>query len=229
MKQSRSIGKEPSLSRIVLVSAILHLLFISLVVIPLKTKEKEFRTYYVTLVGPIRSPRVGRVPLPKKKVSRTTKQKAVKIPPKADISLKEIERVAKEIERIRVISALKKRKKAREKTQEIQIGREKTPDKLVQGTGIPGSESGGDIHFYYSIIGQKIWQQWVVPDFKTSGLEMAKISIRISKDGKVISREIEKSSGNALFDRSAMKAISKASPLPPPPFGEMEVGLNFHP
>jgi TonB family protein len=53
------------------------------------------------------------------------------------------------------------------------------------------------------------------------------ISIKIDSQGKVVSQEIEKSSGNILFDRSAEKAISKASPLPPPPV-EMEIGVRFY-
>lgn len=246
--QARIIGKEPSFPKIVLISAVLHLLFISLAVVPFKTKEREFRSYQVTLVGPIRQPQARRTPLPRKplvkeeekkeEVKVTTTQKAVKAPqktvmtppkPKADIRLEKIEeikKVAKEIERIRAISALsKKLEKSREKDQEVQIGRDKGVGEVPQDAGVKGEGVGEDIDFYYDIISQKIWQQWVYPDIKVSGLEVI-ISIRIGRDGKVILQEIEKSSGDLLFDRSAIKAISKASPLPPPP-EEMEIGVRF--
>jgi len=39
---------------------------------------------------------------------------------------------------------------------------------------------------------------------------------------------IEKPSGNVLFDRSALRAIAKASPVTPPPY-EMEIGVRFYP
>lgn len=229
MKQSRNIGKEPSLSRIILVSAILHLLFISLVVIPIKAKEKEFRSYYVKLVGPIRTPSTGQAPLTKKRKRTIPQKKVVKTPPvKTDMSLERVDKVAKEIERIRAISALSKRKrgKEKEKAKEIEVIRKGIYEDISRGSGIPGKGTYTDSDSYYALITQKIWSQWVYPDFESAGLEVI-ISIKIDKDGKVISQEIEKTSGDGLFDRSAMKAISKASPLPHPLI-EMEIGVRFY-
>lgn len=80
---------------------------------------------------------------------------------------------------------------------------------------------------YYSKITREIWQQWVFPYTGQKDLE-AIISIRILKDGTITAQRIEKSSGNPLFDRSAIKAIAKASPLSPPPY-EMEIGVRFYP
>ena len=80
---------------------------------------------------------------------------------------------------------------------------------------------------YYSKITKEIWQQWVFPNTGKKDLE-AIISIKILKDGTAIVQKIEKSSGNTLFDRSALKALAKASPLPPPPY-EMEIGVRFYP
>ncbi|MDP2753115.1 MAG: energy transducer TonB, partial [Nitrospirota bacterium] len=54
------------------------------------------------------------------------------------------------------------------------------------------------------------------------------ISIKIKRDGAITAQRIEKSSGNTLFDRSAIKALAKASPLSPPPY-EMEIGVRFYP
>ncbi|MBI5188450.1 MAG: TonB family protein [Nitrospirae bacterium] len=80
---------------------------------------------------------------------------------------------------------------------------------------------------YYSKITREIWQQWVFPDTGQKDLEVI-ISIRIMKDGTVTAQRIEKSSGNPIFDRSAIKALTKASPLSPPPY-EMEIGVRFYP
>jgi TonB family protein len=228
MKQFRSIGREPSLSKIVLVSALFHLLFISVVVVPLKTREREFRSYYrVTLVGPLQTPRIEKAPLTpltEEKESKTTVKEVVKRPlPKADIRLEEAERIAKEIERIRAISELKKRKKTDEKTQEIQVGGRIGPDRVSPETGKGAGEA---VDLYYSMITQKIWKQWVYPDLRASGLEVI-VSIKIDRDGEIVFQEVEKSSGDLLFDRSAIKALSKASPLPPPP-AEMEIGVRFY-
>jgi len=80
---------------------------------------------------------------------------------------------------------------------------------------------------YYSKITKEIWQQWVFPDTGQKDIE-AIISVRILKDGTTTVQKIEKSSGNTLFDRSAIKALAKANPLPPPPY-EMEIGVRFYP
>jgi TonB family protein len=82
---------------------------------------------------------------------------------------------------------------------------------------------------YYSKIMNEIHEQWgwhgeaiVQKDIETI------VGIKILRDGTVIVQKIEKSSGNPRFDRSAIKALAKASPLPPPPY-EIEIGVRFYP
>lgn len=249
MKQYLRTAKEPNLQKVVIASAVLHLLFIALVIVPIKTKEREYKSYFVNLVGPSEiRPRAARVPAKKKSVKGKTGKTAVKAKPplkkrvrpksKADMSLEPAERAAKEIERLRAISALSKKKKQQKadeaRTEEadaavdqaIDVIRKKKREGSVAGVGIPGVGSSLDSESYYALVTAKIWSEWIYPDFDASGLEVI-ISIRIGKDGKVISQEIEKSSGNSLFDRSASKAVSKASPLPPPAV-EMEIGVRFY-
>lgn len=235
MKYSPGIGKEPNLQKIVLISAVLHLILISFAVIIIRPKEREFRSYYVKLVGPAVSTSKGKGTLPGKKKrtippkkikKKLPAKKVVKTPPKADMSLEQVDRVSKEIERLRAISALSKRKKERESAKEIEVIKKEAHGNGSGGAGIPGDVSSAVSNSYYALITQKIWGQWVYPDTAASGLELI-ISIKISRNGKIISREIEKSSGNMLFDNSAIKALSKASPLPPPP-AEMEIGVRFY-
>lgn len=87
-----------------------------------------------------------------------------------------------------------------------------------------GPAGGGD---YYSLVEGRIRQQWVFPEAIDRDLE-AIISIKIAKDGNVTIDRIEKSSGSPLFDRSVMRAIANASPLPPPP-RDIEMGVRFRP
>ncbi len=77
-------------------------------------------------------------------------------------------------------------------------------------------EDGSLFSDYYSKISREIWEHWVYPDIGQKDIE-AIISIKILKDGSAIVQGIEKSSGNALFDKSAIRALAKASPLSPPP------------
>lgn len=90
-------------------------------------------------------------------------------------------------------------------------------------TSVSGS-LGGD---YYILVIDKIKRHWIFPDNIDKALE-AVISINIEKDGRVSINKIERSSGNPLFDRSAMRAINNASPLPAPPY-ELEIGVRFKP
>ena len=81
---------------------------------------------------------------------------------------------------------------------------------------------------YYSTIMEEIRPYWSLPPgMATKGLE-AIVAIKISKDGNVSVLGLEKSSGNKLFDRVALQAPAKASPLPRPPY-EMEIGVRFYP
>lgn len=80
---------------------------------------------------------------------------------------------------------------------------------------------------YISMVVNKIRQHWIFPETGDKDL-LAIISIRIARDGRITVDKIEKSSGNPLFDRSALRAINSASPLPPPP-QEIEIGVRFMP
>ena len=236
MKQSLNIGKEPDFQKIIIASAVLHILFISLIIIPLKTKEREYKSYFVNIVGPAEIQRAKKSPASdsgrkdKRRVVKAKKALKRRVEPKskADISLESDKKVAKEIERLRAIKALSKRKskKGDDAAREIEVIKKKRYGNVSKAHGIPGNVVSADSDSYYARVTQQIWSEWIYPDLDSKGLEVV-ISIQIGGDGKVISQEIEKSSGNLLFDRSAAKAILKASPLPPPPV-EMEIGVRFY-
>lgn len=92
-------------------------------------------------------------------------------------------------------------------------------------TGSGGAVQGAGGSDYLSIIMKKIKEQWIYTETFDSDLQ-AVVLIRIARDGGVTIEKMEKSSGNPLYDRSALRAITKASPLPPPP-QEMELGVRF--
>jgi len=113
---------------------------------------------------------------------------------------------------------------------------EGTPDESV--TGVTGSSRGGpsaDIRFraYYDRIWSQIRSAWVVPEGVVASEEdlLTVVGIRISTTGLIEDQRIEMSSGNIYYDQSALRAIRKASPLPPLPQDldekSLEVGINF--
>jgi len=143
-------------------------------------------------------------------------------------NLKEISRGKKLVEeKISAIAAKKRIEKIVRLRSIISLkAGAKNPKSNSQTTGASGRK-GSTFDDYYSRITREIWQQWVFPDTGQKNLE-AIISIRIFRNGMITEPKIEKSSGNPLFDRSAIRALAKASPLPPPPY-EMEIGVRFYP
>lgn len=237
MKQfALHIGKEPNFQAIVVTSAVIHLVLIVLIVIPLRSREHEYTSYFVNLVGPAEVPKEKSAPAPAMKEVKQESGKAkeikvpeAKTPSKTDMSLERTDKVAKEIERLRALNALSKQKHQKEadKVRDVEIVRQNVRQNTgSSSTGIPGNVQSLAPDSYYAQITRKIWGEWIYPDFGTSALEVI-INIKIEQDGRIVSHEIEKSSGNILFDRSALKAVSKASPLPAPPF-EMEIGVRFY-
>jgi TonB family protein len=133
-------------------------------------------------------------------------------------------------ERIEALQAKKRIEKMAALRKMVDIGGQKSLPQGKTGGALQGSSKqevttgSGD---YYSVVINKIRQQWIFPESIDRDL-LAIITIKIARDGSVTIGRMEQSSGNALFDRSALRAISKASPLPPPP-QEMEMGVRFRP
>jgi colicin import membrane protein len=250
------IGKEPNFQKIIITSAVLHLLFIALATIPMKTKEREYRSYFVNLVGPTTVRKTSQAPRVKKTVPpKTITKKSVKkekaavkmktaprkrVTPKKGVSLepeKSAERVSREIERLRALKALSQKKKSKEAAQAsskrsdeelaqaIEDIRNRKQISITKSTGVPGVQTSSNIDAYGALVQQSIESEWIHPEFD-SYLE-AIVSFHINKEGIITSHNLEKSSGNRLFDQTVVKAVMKASPLPPPPV-EQEVEIRFH-
>lgn len=131
------------------------------------------------------------------------------------------------IEELRAMQKLKERMALRKIVDIGAKGRElqsKNRANSIKSGGGGTDSSGGD---YYDLVGGKIKQQWIFPDTLHTDLE-TDVAIKIAVDGSITIEKVEKSSGNPLFDRSVLRAINLASPLPPP-LKEMEIGIHFRP
>ncbi len=84
---------------------------------------------------------------------------------------------------------------------------------------------------YGEQIRQRIEREWrLANDEGMNGLR-AVIELRIRKNGEVVSIRIMEKSGNQLFDDAAVRAVTKAAPLPPVPEAIVvnSVVLTFQP
>lgn len=116
------------------------------------------------------------------------------------------------------------------------------PDDGPKGTGPiskgdASSEGGGGVVrgvefiLYTQQLQRKVQESWLVTE-KRPGL-VASVSFRIQSDGEVQDVELMKSSGDAVFDQSVMRAVRKAAPFAPPPqsyadeFATQKIFMNF--
>ena len=103
-----------------------------------------------------------------------------------------------------------------------------TPTGTVEG-GATGAAKGSTVgspdgsgaisaasQLYYERVRNAIGQEWKLPDQNVGSLE-TRVFLVVSRNGEVLSLQIEKASGNSLFDEAAVRAIRKADiPAMPP-------------
>ncbi|RKZ32245.1 hypothetical protein DRQ33_06215, partial [bacterium] len=85
---------------------------------------------------------------------------------------------------------------------------------LVQGKAsvqVEGKDFAND--FYLNLIINKVANNWLNP-LRGGRTISAVIYFKIQRSGKVTDAVVEKSSGNQLFDQSALRAVLASSPLP---------------
>ncbi len=234
---------EPKLRWMVLLSFILHLILFSIFIgkAPKKTKKVYFSpTYSVNLVNMPSSPASGN------KGSFRTKKTSLWKGPAATTS-----HVKTMSTRKHTILTIPKKSNSGVKNK-TNGSKEKsmTPFQLEGGTlsgsegqqpaqagnaGQTGPVSSSDIRFnrYYTAVYNKIYNSWVLPGYGSKRQLEAVVNIRITKNGKILETSFEQRSGSAYFDRSVLRAIKKADPLPPLPIGfnekYLELGIRFIP
>ena len=89
----------------------------------------------------------------------------------------------------------------------------------------------GVIAGYVRQVKQHVMDSWIVAERKV-GL-IAVVSFGILATGDIFDLKMAQPSGSAIYDESAIRAVRKASPLPPPPsryrrqFAEQKVEVLF--
>lgn len=68
---------------------------------------------------------------------------------------------------------------------------------------------------YVPLIKQKVQNNWIKPEGWGKGVKCV-VNVRMVPSGEVVSATVIRSCGHALYDRSVVNAVHKASPLPVP-------------
>jgi protein TonB len=71
--------------------------------------------------------------------------------------------------------------------------------------------------YYLRQIQQKVSEKWVPPARESEPGNRVVVLFEIGRDGQVRASKIERSSGNTIYDQSALRAVMDANPFPPLP------------
>ncbi len=135
----------------------------------------------------------------------------------------------------------------RKRTEYFDVTKEKGPPGVAgagrSGTGnygLPGSGDGSARPLdpvsqrYILGIWEKIKSSWGLPGMASSRKDLETVvTIRIRKDGRIVDINMEKRSGNRVYDESILRVLRSVDPLPPIPDSlntdTMEIGFRFLP
>jgi TonB family protein len=105
--------------------------------------------------------------------------------------------------------------------------------------GLPTSSGGGSrpldpaLQKYMIEVWEKIQDAWHVPGLVFKKNLETVVSIKVRKDGRIVDMDIEKRSGNRVYDESVLRILRSIELLPPIPASlnteYLEIGFNFHP
>ena len=243
-----------SFKRMILVSIVLHAFVLATGLFIIKGEPKRvFITpvYTVEILPPAKvkpqkkiKKAAAKKPIARKKTRKKVSKKALAIPVEESVSIEDAlkrieekvsEREAEEmvesrISRIQDEVAEERREVARIK-KEIQEAVSVEARLAKKSERVTSDLFERKLNKYYNEVGSLIRSRWIYPG-DADGLEVL-FAIKIARSGKLLGVTKEKSSGSALFDESAMRALKKAAPFPPLPeemTGDLlEVGIRFCP
>lgn len=243
------------------ISFALHILVMGVFSIPFKSKSKKIdltSSYSVNLVGGVGNLGSGPqkstasevkkapakpVPVAKEKTPVPTKSKPVpmkkekdlvsiskkKVPEKATPTADEMDQLKQKIQSLR------------KKTEYLDVAKAGGGGggKASGAAGLPLSGDGTGrpldpmTQKYLMDIWDKIKGAWNVPGMASKKDLETIVTIKIRKDGRIVDINIEKRSGNRVYDESILRVLRAVEPLPPIPqslnMDSLEVGFRFLP
>ncbi|BAV34538.1 cell envelope protein TolA [Sulfuricaulis limicola] len=110
--------------------------------------------------------------------------------------------------------AHKKEEARRQKAAEQTLKESLAAEEKAQLAAASAARAGTEIQKYRYLIERQVSRNWNRPG-TTKGLK-CEVLVKLTPSGEVLSAKVERSSGNAIFDRSVENAVYKAAPLPLP-------------
>jgi TolA protein len=97
------------------------------------------------------------------------------------------------------------------------------------GTGIAVDAANFPFGYFLAAIERRVSENWFSAVSEGGTGLTCVVYFRLMRDGSVSDSRVETSSGNAYFDRAAVRAVKSASPFPPLPraFTDAFLGIHF--
>lgn len=118
----------------------------------------------------------------------------------------------------------KKEEARRQKLTEESLQEQLAAEEKTRLATASAARAGTEIEKYRYLIEQRVSRSWNRPVGVAKGLK-CEVHVRLTPGGEVLSANVVRSSGNAIFDRSVENAVYKAAPLPLP--GDPALFDNF--
>jgi len=241
--------REATWNRMLMISAALHLVALAAFSIPIKKAFRKFdttQTYYsVNLVGDIgtgsgqaaadkgkvlpetRPPAKEQKAPTKAKPVPTREKEARSITPTKATPTKDDKPKTSTKDDIKSVEQRIKEMKERTGSQDVASARG-TPGQ----TGLGGAGGGGRLidpalARYLVTVRDKIESAWTIPFISQQKNLETQATIKVRKDGRVVDINLDKRSGNRVFDESVVRALRMIDPLPPLPSSITEEPLEI--
>lgn len=120
--------------------------------------------------------------------------------------------------------ARKKEETRRQKLAEQSLKEQIAAEEKAQQQAASAARAGTEIQKYRYLIERQVSRNWNRPLGAVKGLK-CEVLVRLTSSGEVLSVQVTRPSGNAIFDSSVEKAVYKAAPLPLP--GDPALFDNF--
>ncbi len=131
---------------------------------------------------------------------------------------KRAEEAKKRLDAVRArLRADQKRQELTEKLQGKAGGRPQLSGNILsEGYSVTG-DVATDQDVYTGKAKAHLRRHWNVPAWMTASSLKAQVLVKVAPDGRIVSSQFLKRSGNEEFDRYVEESIGAANPLPPPP------------
>ena len=121
----------------------------------------------------------------------------------------------KELQKRAAAQERQQEEKRQQKLTEQSLQEQLAAEEKQRTDAVHAARAASEVDKYTALIKQRVIHNWNHPVGVTKGLKCV-VHVRLTPGGEVLSHTVVRSSGNALFDRSAEYAVYKAAPLPLP-------------